>query len=286
METQPASTAASSIQSMLLTPPIIQALDSNIEAMWDRPIAFQRIFCKFGGVTAALMLSQAVYWSKRTKNKDGWFYKTQADWEEETGLTRREQETARKSLKGILECKLQGVPATTHYRVNFQILKQNIELAARENSQTSMAESAKLDCTKAPNQIARNEQTIVDRTETTSETTSQKREEMSPLVDESYRFVEWFMKLLIETEAKVTELTPSSRALWADTYQKLVRIDGKEKEEIVSVCRWARNDSFWKGAFMSPAALREKKNGISKYDQFLNRMNSPTQSTGRKAYFA
>ena len=53
----------------------------------DRPIAFNRDFVSIGcGIKGALMLSQAVYWGKRTTAKDGSFYKTQAEWEEETGL--------------------------------------------------------------------------------------------------------------------------------------------------------------------------------------------------------
>ncbi|MFK7160251.1 DnaT-like ssDNA-binding domain-containing protein [Marinospirillum sp. MEB164] len=107
----------------------------------DRPIAFNRDFARLGiGVTGALMLSQAVYWSKRTSNADGWFYKTQADWEEETALSRYEQETARKRLKalGILEEKRQGIPCRCFYRVNTEKLISAL--------QTSMRESSKLDC--------------------------------------------------------------------------------------------------------------------------------------------
>ncbi|WJY13636.1 hypothetical protein PCO82_13785 [Pectobacteriaceae bacterium CE90] len=67
----------------------------------DRPIAFQRSFVRMGaGITGALLLSQLIYWTNRT-NADGWIYKTQEEWEEETGLTRYEQESARKKLRGL-----------------------------------------------------------------------------------------------------------------------------------------------------------------------------------------
>lgn len=97
----------------------------SISSLIDRPIAFQRVFVDLGvGVRGALMLSQAVYWSKRTKDPQGWFYKTQKEWEEETGLTRREQERSRKALTviGVLEETLRGVPAKLHYRVNEEVL--------------------------------------------------------------------------------------------------------------------------------------------------------------------
>src|SRR5262249_2390549 len=90
-----------------------------------RPIAFHRCLVPVtGSVTAALMLSQAVYWTRHTNNPQGWFYKSIREWEEETGLTRREQETARKRLRntGFWTEKLTGVPATVHFRIDAEKL--------------------------------------------------------------------------------------------------------------------------------------------------------------------
>lgn len=92
----------------------------------DRPIAFHRAFIGIGcGATGAIMLSQAVYWSKRSDQNGGWFYKTQAEWEDETGLTRYEQETARKKLRklGVLDEVKRGVPCKVFYRVNEEALE-------------------------------------------------------------------------------------------------------------------------------------------------------------------
>ena len=93
--------------------------------MLDRPIAYQRCFVTISkSVTAAVMLSQAIYWAKRTTDADKWFYKSQNEWEEETGLTRSEQETARKKLAaiGVLEEKKQGLPCRLYFRVNTKTL--------------------------------------------------------------------------------------------------------------------------------------------------------------------
>ncbi|EBP0096454.1 HNH endonuclease [Salmonella enterica] len=93
----------------------------DIFKLLDRPIAFQRSFVRLGaGISGALFLSQAVYWNARTSDPDGWFFKTQNEWEEETGLKRTEQEKARKSLVslGILEELKKGLPAKLYYRVN------------------------------------------------------------------------------------------------------------------------------------------------------------------------
>lgn len=91
----------------------------------DRPIAFHRCFAELGGsVNAGLMLSQAVYWSKRSTTKDGWFWKTAEEWTEETYLSRTEQATARKQLKRLAcwQEELRGVPAKLFYRIDFDAL--------------------------------------------------------------------------------------------------------------------------------------------------------------------
>lgn len=92
----------------------------QIDALLDRPIAFHPAFVAItGSITAALMLSQAWYWKDRTADPAGWFYKTQREWQEETGLTRYEQETARRVLKdrGLLEEKT-APPYRLYFRVD------------------------------------------------------------------------------------------------------------------------------------------------------------------------
>lgn len=143
---------------------------SILPELLDRPIAFQRSFVTItGSVTAALFLSQAVYWANRS---DGWFWKTQAQWEEETGLSRREQDTARKNLthSGVLREELRGAPAKLHFFVDFQRLKEI--LCAKLGVQPSLAESAKLDWRKRANKIGEKRQANKEA-ETTTETTAE-----------------------------------------------------------------------------------------------------------------
>ncbi|MGQ1340838.1 DNA-binding protein [Acinetobacter baumannii] len=138
-----------------------------IDAMNDRPIAFNRHYVSLGcGINGALMLSQMVYWSKRTKDKNGYFYKTQDDWEQETGLTRREQETARKKLRelGFVSEHKHGVPCKVHFRVEHDNLYMAL-VRFSQNSQSSMAESAKLECTDAPNSDVVIRQTNTENTQ-------------------------------------------------------------------------------------------------------------------------
>lgn len=74
----------------------------NLLDLLDRPIAFHRPFVTLtGSINAALMLSQGVYWSRRTGSDDGSFYKSRDEWADETGLTHEQQESARKRLRAL-----------------------------------------------------------------------------------------------------------------------------------------------------------------------------------------
>ena len=105
----------------------------------DRPIAFHRCFVDLtGSITAALFLSQAVYWHGRVSaDRGGWWFKSRHDWNRETGLSRYEQESARKTLckLEILQEARRGIPATLWFRVNEALLCQRLksQLAQMKN---------------------------------------------------------------------------------------------------------------------------------------------------------
>lgn len=98
------------------------------------PIAYHRVFRTITGNTvAAIMLSQALYWQrivdKGKGGKNGWWFKSAAEWEKELGLSRSEQETARKvlSANGLLETERRGVPATIWYHLSLEVLDKKLE---------------------------------------------------------------------------------------------------------------------------------------------------------------
>jgi len=103
----------------------------------DEPIVFHRAYVPVaGGITAALFLSYAGYaYESIPKDSNGWFTRTQAEWERDTGLTRREQETARRQLRerGLLEERRVGMPAVLWFRVNWRRLGEALEQKAAEN---------------------------------------------------------------------------------------------------------------------------------------------------------
>ena len=80
-----------------------------------QPIAYYPQLAKpLGGVTAAILFGQLFFWQDKSSTPFG-VYKTQADLEQETGWSRREQETARKKLVEL------GILVETHKRLEHRI---------------------------------------------------------------------------------------------------------------------------------------------------------------------
>jgi hypothetical protein len=120
----------------------------------DRPIAYHPDIARVaGGIKAGIFLSQLLYWSDKGKRLDGYIWKTQEDWETETALTRKEQEGARRELKsrGLLDEKLQGIPAKLYYKIDTD---QLYTLLNDLYVQTSMSQTGIQDDPKGTNSDA------------------------------------------------------------------------------------------------------------------------------------
>ncbi len=125
-----------------------------------RTIAFHREFVTVTGtVNAALLLSQILYWSNRTTKPGKWFYKSSADWMEETGLTRHGLLSARRRLVAlnIVSEMRRGVPATINYRLNVDILNELIA--------SSCPKSGKLEVRKPAILLSEKQQSIPEMTQ-------------------------------------------------------------------------------------------------------------------------
>jgi hypothetical protein len=148
---------------------------SDLKQLLDSPIAYHRIFAHLvGDALSAIFLSQALYWTSRTSDPNGWFYKTQADWWAETALSRKNQESARRNLKrlGILEETRKGLPATMHFRINLERLYQLlIELIDQRKEHSRLHVPSKLARPKRADLDARSAQPPL-YAETTAKTSS------------------------------------------------------------------------------------------------------------------
>jgi hypothetical protein len=81
-----------------------------------------------GGATIGLFLSQLLFLSDKGANIDGWVYKSEAEMGRETGLTKREQQTARRKLLslGVIRIERRGFKFTYHFKVIWERLYQVI----------------------------------------------------------------------------------------------------------------------------------------------------------------
>jgi len=100
-------------------------------------------------IVMALMLIQLVFWSDRTKRKDGFIYKSSIEWIKEMRTT----DPAVRKFKKLpyIETKVKranGSP-TTHYRINFELLnKMVIEFLEKEKLKNAeaLAENSNVIC--------------------------------------------------------------------------------------------------------------------------------------------
>jgi hypothetical protein len=81
-----------------------------------------------GGATIGLFLSQLLFLSDKGANPEGWVYKSEAEMGKETGLTKREQQTARRKLLslGVIAIMRGGWKNTYHFKVIWEKLYQII----------------------------------------------------------------------------------------------------------------------------------------------------------------
>lgn len=170
--------------------PILAALLGDREAVVYRPLLARAL----GSPTAALYLCQALYW-QQIQGVGNWWYKlrdaernsageivppshpSRQSWEWELGLSRSEQESARKLLRhfSLLEERKAGIPARLYYRVNCERLEAFL-LANQDRGQVHRGGNCQPDGSNQPtghlNVVVKPEPGAPSNTETTSEITS------------------------------------------------------------------------------------------------------------------
>lgn len=218
----------------------------RVTEILDRPIAFHRVFVTLtGSVKAAIMLSQAVYWQPRAKQADGWWFKTAEDWEEETGLTRHEQDRARKDCAKYLKSDLRGVPATLYWKVDEDALMADL---FAEKPQASLPKNGKQD--------SRNQSNINKNTETPSETTTSG---VKPFTEKDFQDANKTVDYILD-QARLARLSWSGRekimeCLWplADTFVSLTGLKPAKKELMWWMGEW----SDWYGWHAIPQDVKD-----------------------------
>lgn len=102
-----------------------------------------------GSLSAAVFLGQATYWQgisdaqcERGERADRAWFKSSAEWSDETRLTRREQEGARRRLRdlGILHETRRGEPPRLWFEIAWDALEAALRQAAAQARAVSVAE--------------------------------------------------------------------------------------------------------------------------------------------------
>jgi DnaD/phage-associated family protein len=118
-------------------------------------LTIPRLFVKLtGDLKAALLLSQCIYWSDKTKRTDGFFYKTAAEFAEEIGMSRHELTHARQTLErlGFLETDVKRADSfpTLHWRVNLRSIVDALATPdLPESGKTVLPETGKTEMPKS-----------------------------------------------------------------------------------------------------------------------------------------
>ena len=200
----------------------------KIQIDLERPIAFfPQLARALGGIEEAIFVQQLYYWSDKGRNKDGWIYKTKTEWEEETCLTREQQDRIRKKLekKGILQTvlkKANGVP-TLHYKLDIAMVQKALMDKCEIHQPISVKDTNPL------------------KTETTTETTTEnKKDDNEDIISKSKDLRELsekefsYKKEIDDLIDKFKEVNPTHDRLFGNTTQRsamgrLVKKFGVEK---------------------------------------------------------
>lgn len=158
---------------------------SDLLLDFGRPVAYYPGLVKrFGSVNAVIFFSQIFYWQDKTESELG-VYKSSEDITAETGLSYREQLTARKHLvkRGILDETEKRLEHKIYYRINCDqldnIMSQPIDNLP--NAQSATGESHNGDFAEQQNRLSRQDKSYgrgetnpqFDPTEITTESTTE-----------------------------------------------------------------------------------------------------------------
>ncbi|MBW8831355.1 MAG: hypothetical protein JF606_18415 [Burkholderiales bacterium] len=115
------------------TPPVLPATQLTpeqavlLDLYGQTPVAFHRVFVDLtASVTAALWLSHAVALVQQRTGQEGAFLLSQEDCHQATGLSRREQESARARLREIGFLTEQRRGRLVEHRIDMELLAQRL----------------------------------------------------------------------------------------------------------------------------------------------------------------
>ena len=111
-----------------------------------------------GSIKAAVFLSQLVYWTRHgtaVVERDGWIFKSIAEMEDETGLSKREQGTCKQKLleRNLIETRRFGFGARLEMRLNLPALAAAVCAANGRPSDGRLPENIDLAAFRQPSDL-------------------------------------------------------------------------------------------------------------------------------------
>ena len=131
----------------------------------ERHITVPRVYLEMlGDFNTAAFLNQLIFWSDKTKRRDGFFYKTYAEWEDELFLSEYQVRRSSKNLRdlGLIETEVKranGSP-TVHYKVNMDELSVSILNKLKERNQTNLSNDTEVSSVSLTVDDTLDEQTV------------------------------------------------------------------------------------------------------------------------------
>ena len=246
-----------------------------------------------GDLNAAAVLNQIVYWTGKTKDPEGWFYKSYSDWQAEVGLSKyqisrvisgdkRSKKPAILATLGVTAKlkKAKGAP-TVHYRIDLSVLQAAIDAYLVEhvedipivnnvdNGKSTMltmeSEQSQQSITKNTAEEKEKETTSTpDGVQTTAETAEKKKEPVKQPITDVVKELEtqfgivstgWQIAHIIQGSYKATKRKTSQTTVWVELTTRFAE-EPATPEMVASFAKW----------------YKQKTNGLSlkNTDTFLN----------------
>jgi hypothetical protein len=150
-----------------------------------------------GTVSATLLFCQLAHWMGKGKDPNGWIYKKSKELQKETGLTKDQQETARRLLKrmDLIEEKRKGIPPIVHFRIKIGTLTQRWEEYEIKRGDSPQLQEKKMASRAETNPRQQSAAFSAHIPESTHKNTQKITSEMNHLSDHEERRREAYLKI-------------------------------------------------------------------------------------------
>ena len=247
---------------------------------------------QLGSINAAIFLTELyhryTYHKERQEiipdlsepEKEGWFFFTAETCEERTFLSSREQSTAIKILTDldIIEQKNFGSPCKRHFRFNLEKLRDYLTNSKKDSSfaktQNRFCENAKPYSTKRKsiyrNILKKHKEEIYN-----IPPNSPPPPEITPPSPPSHSAdaSAIFDAFLTGLKKKTPNFKEPNRTKWLQEIDRLLRIDGRNVDQVLEIIEWALQDEWYSTACLSPSKLRKDFDAMLIKKQSLSTKN-------------